>query len=223
MNAIRIISIFVSQNLAQKNSPIANRLGIIEDWRSRWFSIKNYKSYLHDDLRIREYLDKRLRGFSVDKIEIERSPGQLMLRLWTARPGLIIGRGGTGIEELKSELESIIEDKTRVRLEVQEIKKPTMSAAIVAEQIAEQIERRVPFRRTMKQAFAKIIANPEVKGAKIQISGRLDGSEIAREEHTESGLLPLQTLREKIDYAQNTAFTTYGTVGIKVWIYKPGD
>ncbi|MBI2626654.1 MAG: 30S ribosomal protein S3 [Parcubacteria group bacterium] len=209
--------------MAQKNSPIANRLGIIEDWRSRWFSIKNYKSYLHDDLRIREYLDKRLRGFSVDKIEIERSPGQLMLRLWTARPGLIIGRGGTGIEELKSELESIIEDKTRVRLEVQEIKKPTMSAAIVAEQIAEQIERRVPFRRTMKQAFAKIIANPEVKGAKIQISGRLDGSEIAREEHTESGLLPLQTLREKIDYAQNTAFTTYGTVGIKVWIYKPGD
>src|SRR3989344_7400585 len=191
--------------MAQKNSPIANRLGITEDWRSRWFSVKKYKSYLHDDLRIREYLDKRLRGFSVDKIEIERSPGQLMLRLWTARPGLIIGRGGTGIEELKNELESIIEDKMRVRLEVQEIKKPTMSAAIVAEQIAEQIERRVPFRRTMKKAFAKIIANPEVKGAKIQISGRLDGSEIAREEHTESGLLPLQTLRERIDYAQNTA------------------
>lgn len=206
--------------MAQKVSPLANRLGITEHWRSRWFSSKKYRKFLQDDVRVREYLQKRLRGFSVEQVELERSPDLMQVTIWTSRPGFIIGRGGSGVEELKTEVSRLLEHPVRVQVEIQEVKRPSASASIVAEQIAEQLERRLPFRRVVKQAFSKINSNPEVKGAKIQVSGRLDGSEIARREHIETGLLPLQTLRERIDYAQNIAYTTYGTVGVKVWIYK---
>jgi len=132
----------------------------------------------------------------------------------------LIGRGGTGIEELKKQIKDLLKKKVAIRLEVQELKYPESSAAVMAESIVDQIEKRIPFRRIMKQTLAKIIANKQVKGAKLQMGGRLDGAEIARTEHLEEGNLPLQTLRADIDYAKATALTTYGTIGIKVWIYK---
>lgn len=153
-------------------------------------------------------------------LEIERNPGQLKVIIHTSRPGLIIGRAGSGSEELKKEIDRLIKDRAPVRIEIQEYKNPEASASIMAEQIVERIERRMPFRRLMKQALAKILSNREVKGAKIEIKGRLDGAEIARTEHLEEGLMPLQTLTADIDFAKNTAYTTYGTVGVKVWVYR---
>ena len=158
---------------------------------------------------------------SVDRVEIERSPDVLTIIIHTARPGLIIGRGGTGAEDLRREIQKKIKRKTAVKIDIQEFKNPETSSSIMAESVAEQIERRLPFRRVMKQVLSKIVANKkEVIGAKLELSGRLNGAEIARTEHLEEGNLPLQTLRADIDYAKRTAYTTYGTIGIKVWIYK---
>lgn len=206
--------------MGQKVSPTALRVGIIKDWASRWFGGGKYSLYLKDDLAVRRFLEKRLRTMSVDRVEIERGTDTLNVVIHTARPGLIIGRGGSGIEELKAAIHKILKKKIAVRLEIQEIRNPESSAAVMAEALADQIEKRIPFRRIMKQAVAKIMANRDVKGVKIQLSGRLDGAEIARTEHAEEGSLPLQTLRANIDFARATAMTTYGTVGIKVWIYK---
>lgn len=206
--------------MGQKISPISLRLGLSKDWRSRYFAKKDTIKYLKEDVKIRKFLEKQLRFMGVDNIEIERSPGEVRVVIYTSRPGLIIGRGGAGSDEIKKQTEKLIEGKTRIRIEIQEYKNPDASAAITAEQIIEKIERRMPFRRVLKQALAKIMANREAKGAKIEIKGRLDGSEIARTEHMEDGLMPLQKLTANIDFAKNTAFTTYGTVGVKVWIYK---
>jgi len=206
--------------MGHKISPFSFRLGFNKGWMSRWFDPKNFKGYLEDDFKIRDFLSKKLKGSSVDHVEIEISPDKVNIIIFSARPGLIIGRSGAGIEELKKEILKILAKKTEVRIEIQEFKNPETSAAIMAEQIVEQIEKRMPFRRVMKQALGKITAGREVGGAKIQISGPLDGADIARTEHLEKGSLPLQTLRANIDFARNTAFTTYGTVGIKVWIYK---
>ena len=206
--------------MAQKISPISLRIGINRDWTSRWFGGQHYVAYLKQDLALRALLDKRLHNMSVDHVEIERGTDTLTVTVYTARPGLVIGRGGTAIEELKKQIAVLLKRKIAVRLEIQEIKNPESSAMIMAESIVEQIERRMPFRRLMKQMMAKMIASRDVQGAKIQISGRLDGAEIARLEHLEQGSLPLQTLRANIDYAKATAHTTYGTIGVKVWIYK---
>lgn len=206
--------------MGHKISPISLRLGFTKDWRSRYFAKRDIVKYLKEDVKIRKFLEKRLRFMGVDNIEIERNPGEIRVIIHTSRPGLIIGRGGAGSDEIKKETEKLIEAKTRIKIEIQEYKNPEASAAITAEQIIEKIERRMPFRRVLKQALAKIIANREVKGGKIEIKGRLDGSEIARTEHMEEGLMPLQKLTANIDFAKNTAFTTYGTVGVKVWIYK---
>jgi small subunit ribosomal protein S3 len=206
--------------VGQKISPISLRTGINKDWKSRWFGAKKYPQFLEEDLAVRKFLDKKLRNMSVDRVEIERSPDVLSVVVSTARPGLVIGRGGTGIEDLKAEIAKLIKRKTAIRLDVQEFKSPETSARIMAEQMTEQVEKRLPYRRILKQTMAKIIANRDVKGAKITMSGRLDGKEIARTEHLEEGSLPLQTLRAVIDFAEATAFTTYGTVGVKVWIYK---
>ncbi len=198
------------------------RIVINKDWKSRWFSDKQYKEFLKEDVRVRAFLTKRLKNMSVDRVEIERSPNNLSCIVYTSRPGLIIGRGGTGIEEVRSSIQKMIMPyrKTSVRIDVQEIKNPESSATIMAESLAEQIEKRLPYRRVLKQALAKITANKAVKGAKVTIAGRLDGNDIARTEHLEHGNLPLQTLRADIDYARATAHTTFGTVGIKVWIFK---
>lgn len=208
--------------MGQKTSPISMRLGFTKDWRSRYFAGKNFIKYLKEDVKIRKFLDKKLRFLGVALIEVERNPGQIKVIIHTSRPGLIIGRGGTGSEELKKEIEKLTEEAGKIRIEIQEYKNPETSAAIMAEQIVERIEKRLSFRRIMKQALAKIMFCREVKGVKIEIKGRLDGAEIARTEHVERGLMPLQKLIADIDFAKNTAYTTYGTVGVKVWIYR-GD
>lgn len=206
--------------MGQKISPTSLRIGIIKDWASRWFGGDKYTSYLKDDMAVRNFLEKRLRNMAVDRIEIERGTDQLTITIYTARPGLIIGRGGSGIEELRVAVRRILRKKVTVRLEIKEVSNPEASSAIMAEALAEQLERRVPFRRLMKQTLAKIVSSRDVKGAKIQLGGRLDGAEIARVEHLEEGSLPLQTLRADIDFARATAHTTYGTIGVKVWIYR---
>ncbi len=206
--------------MGQKISPISFRVGINKDWLSRWFGHKKYVGYLKGDVAVRDFLNKRLKNMAVDRVELERGADALNILIFTARPGLIIGRGGTGVEDLKSAIRNLLKKKVAVRIEIQEIKNPEASASIMAESIVDQIEKRIPYRRVMKQTLSKMLANKDVKGAKIQISGRLDGAEIARSEHLEEGSLPLQTLRADIDFARATAMTTYGTVGIKVWIYK---
>ncbi len=206
--------------MGQKISPTSFRLSVNKDWKSRWFSAKKYPQFLKEDVAVRKFLEKKLKNMSVDKIEIERSPDVLSIVISTARPGLVIGRGGTGIEDLRADIAKLIKRKTAVRLDVQEFKNPESSAKIMAEQMTEQIEKRLPYRRVLKQTLAKIMANRDVKGAKVRMSGRLDGKEIARTEHLEEGSLPLQTLRAVIDFAEATAYTTYGTVGVKVWIHK---
>ncbi|MEK7525832.1 MAG: 30S ribosomal protein S3 [Patescibacteria group bacterium] len=206
--------------MGQKISPTSLRIGIIKDWASRWFGGDKYTSYLKDDMAVRNFLEKKLRTMAVDRVEIERGTDQLTITIYTARPGLIIGRGGSGIEELRVAVRRILKKKVTVRLEIKEVSNPEASAAIMAEALAEQLERRVPFRRLMKQTLAKIVSSRDVKGAKIQLGGRLDGAEIARVEHLEEGSLPLQTLRADINFARATAHTTYGTIGVKVWIYR---
>ncbi len=208
--------------MGQKISPTSMRIVVNKDWKSRWFSNKKYSEFLKEDLAIRAILTKKLKNMSVDRVEIERNPDVMTIIIRTSRPGLIIGRGGNGVEELKKAIQNLIrfKRKTAVRLDIQEVKNPEMSATIMAEAMAEQIEKRVPYRRLLKQTLAKIVANKDVKGAKVTLSGRLDGNDIARTEHLENGSLPLQTLRAEIDYARATAHTTYGTVGIKVWIFK---
>ncbi len=206
--------------MGHKISPIALRLGINKDWASKWFGGRKYPAYLKDDLKVRTFLEKKLKGMSVDRIDLERGTDLLNVVVHTSRPGFLIGRGGTGVEELKAAIHKLLKKKLSVRLEIQEIKNPEYSAKIMTESIVEQIEKRLPFRRILKQTLAKIMANRQVKGAKIMMGGRLDGAEIARLEHLEEGSLPLQTFRADIDYARGTAHTTYGTIGIKVWIYK---
>jgi len=206
--------------MGQKISPTSFRIAVNRPWASRWFGGRKYTSFLRADVAVRKLLDERLRGMSVDQVVLERGDDALKVIIYTARPGLIIGRGGSGIDELKKRIIAILKKKVNVQVEIQELKNPEASAAVVAESIAEQIEKRIPFRRIMKMTLAKIMASRDVKGAKIQIGGRLDGAEIARLEHLEAGSLPLQTLRADIDFARQTAYTTYGTVGIKIWIYK---
>ena len=213
--------------MGQKVNPVVFRLGQTQDWKSRWYSKKSYREFLKQDVALREFLARKLLKAGIDKIEIERSGNMLSVIVKTARPGLIIGRGGGGIEELKEDVKKIIArskvagiPKFEIRLEIEEVKTPELCAAIAAQNMAEQIERRLPFRRVMKQALDKILQLKEAKGAKIMMKGRLGGAEIARTEWLAKGSIPLHTLRADIDYAQATAFTTYGTVGITVWVYK---
>lgn len=207
--------------MGQKINPTSFRTGIQKDWASTWFGGRNkYIPYLKDELKVRDYLDRKLKGMGVADIRLERGSDVLNVIITTSRPGLLIGRGGTGIEELKKSINTLLKKKISVRLEVQEFRNPEESAKVMAESIVEQIEKRIPFRRLMKQTLAKIMTSRQVKGAKIYMGGRLDGAEIARAEHLEEGSLPLQTLRADIDYAKATAHTTFGTIGVKVWIYK---
>jgi len=200
--------------VGQKVSPIGFRIGIIRDWDARWFASKNYKELLHEDLAIRDYVKKKLESASVSRIEIERAANNLRINIHTAKPGMVIGRGGAGVEDLRKQLEAMTEKK--VHLNIIEIKKPEMDAFLVAESVASQLERRIAFRRAMKQAVFRTMRN----GAKIACSGRLGGSEMARNESYHEGTVPLQTLRADIDYGLTEARTTYGRIGVKVWIYK---
>ena len=198
------------------------RLGVTKDWNSRWFtSKKKWKEYLQQDDKIRKFINKKLPKSGISKIDIERSPKLMNVIIHTSRAGMVIGRGGSGVESLKTELKRMLKD-VELRLTVEEVKNPNENAAIVAEGIAEQLERRIPFRRLLKQSIDQVAQNPRVKGVKILISGRLDGAEMSRAEYLTRGKIPLATLRADIDFAQKVAVTKYGTIGVKVWIYK-GD
>lgn len=210
--------------MTHKVHPKSFRLKDIGDWESRWFSKKRLRDYLEEDFIIRNFLEKKLKDAGVQNIEIERSPGKVTVIINSARPGFIIGRGGKGAEDLKKELDKKLplpkEGKRELKIEIREVRNPWLSAALAGQWIAQQIEKRVAHRRALKQALEKIMANKEVKGARLEISGRLGGNEIARREWHRKGRMPRQTLRSIIDYAQVEALCTYGVIGIKVWIYK---
>ncbi len=211
--------------MTHKVHPKIFRIGETTNWKSRWFNSKKYKEYLKEDVAIRKYLSKKLERLSVESIEIERSPNMINIIIYTSRPGLLIGRGGAGTEELKKQIQNKVfktagREKREIRMEIREIKQPSLSAAIVAQEVADKIEKRIPFRRVIKEAMQKIMENKEARGAKIKVSGRLDGAEIARRAFLNKGEMPLQTLRADIDYSEQRAYCTYGVIGIKVWIYK---
>ncbi len=214
--------------MGQKINPISLRLGINTNWRSRWFAAgRNYTHSLQEDLAIRALLKQRLQNAGVSLIEIERGPGDLTILIHTARPGVIIGRGGAGTTELKKHLEKLIisrgkkTDLPRIKIDIVEVRQPEANAQLVAENIQYQIEKRVMFKRAMKQAVEKAMAQ-HVQGIRIIMAGRLGGAEIARSEKLVQGSVPLSTLRGLIDYGFAEAKTTYGTIGIKVWVYR-GD
>jgi len=206
--------------MGKKVNPFLYRLGVIRDWKSKWFSAKKYSQYLRNDVEVREFLKKKLLKAAIEDIVIERSSNSVIVNVYSARPGIIIGRGGTEVEELRQEIAKRIKEKTEVKVNIIEVRNPEASAKLVAQTIAEQIERRIPFRRTIKKAIERTMQNRQVKGVKVAIAGRLDGAEMARTEWLSEGKIPLQTLRADIDFAKCNAHTTYGVVGIKVWIYK---
>lgn len=206
--------------------PYSIRLGIIRTWKSRWFNKHDYKALLKEDVEMRSFLERRLKGMLVDSIDIERSPGNVSVIIKTARPGILIGRGGEGIEKLKNELQKFVQQKktqkTVLKINVEEVKLPESHAKIMVEQISQDLEKRLRFRRVLKQNLSKISSGKGVLGVKIALAGRLDGSEMARREWLRSGRIPLQTLRADIDFAEGRAHLPYGDIGIKVWIYR-GD
>lgn len=207
--------------------PYSHRLGIIRDWKSRWFGVHSqYRKFLKGDIIIREYLEKKLRGFYVAGIEIERSQKYLRIIIKTSRPGMIIGRSGDGITKLRADILALMEKKDikiqgqELKLDVEEVRSPESNAAIVGLMVAEGLEKRLPFRRVIKQTIEKVMANRDVKGVKIKLGGRLGGAEMARTEDLKKGQIPLQTFRADIDFAREKAHMTYGDIGIKVWIYR---
>lgn len=205
--------------------PYAHRLVTLRDWKSRWFADKKYKNLLQSDVLIREFLAKRLRGFYVSRVEIERNAKATKVMIHTSRPGMIIGRSGEGATKLKADLITMLKKKgisvaEDLKLDIVEVTNPDADAAIVACSIAEGLEKRLPFRRVMKQAIEKIMAARGVKGARIYLGGRLAGAEIARSEQIKRGSIPLQTFRADVDFAREKAHMSYGDIGIKVWIYR---
>lgn len=208
--------------MGHKINPTSFRMNITESWKSRWFSKGNFAKQLQEDVKIREYLELHLKKSGLVRIDIERlNDGTITVIIKTTKPGIIIGKGGAGIEELKKKIKQKLKIKQELKVNIEEVREVNMQAQVIANGIAEQLEKRVAFRRLMKQSLEQVM-NAGAKGVKVAIGGRLNGADIARTEHLSSGKIPLHTLRADIDFARSTAFTTYGTVGIKVWIYK-GD
>lgn len=207
--------------------PYIQRIGVNRDWRSRWFTTdpKKFREYLRVDAALRKLLKTRLKGMSVDAIEIERSEKDIRIIIKTSRPGLIIGRNGDGITALKKEIDLFLRkqkmtDKPELRIDIEEIRSPESSARIVGQMIAEGLEKRFTFRRVMKQTVEKVMANRDVEGVRVILGGRLGGADMARKEELKKGRVPLQTLRADIDFARVEANLPYGVIGIKVWIYR---
>ncbi len=207
--------------------PYAHRLGIIRDWKSRWFAAdsKSYRENILFDETIRRFLEKRLRGTYTSTIEIERSANELRVTISTARPGLVIGRSGENAGKLRTELAAVVKkvapkDQRTIKLDINEIRQPETDAAVVAYMVAEGLEKRMPFRRVLKQTIEKVIAAREVEGVRIAVSGRLGGAEMSRKEELKKGRIPLQTFRADIDFAHEQAYLPYGVIGIKVWIFR---
>ncbi len=203
--------------MGQKVNPHGLRVGIIDDWDSRWYADKEYADYLVEDYKIREFLKKRLYSAGVSRIEIERASDRVKVIIHTAKPGVVIGKGGSEIEKLRVELQKMINKKLVV--DIKEIKRPDKDAQLVAENIASQLENRISFRRAMKSAMCRAMKAGAL-GIKSAVSGRLGGADIARSEFYSEGTIPLQTLRADIDYGFAEASTTYGRIGVKVWIYN---
>jgi small subunit ribosomal protein S3 len=207
--------------MGQKVNPYGFRLGVTTDWKSRWFEERNYQNCIIEDWKIRDYLISQLESAAVSRIEIERTRDRLRVDIHTARPGIVIGRRGAEAERLKKRIEEITGLRNRIQLNIQEIKQPELDAALIAQSIADQLARRVAFRRAMKRAI-QTVQKAGALGVKVQCSGRLGGSEMARKEQYREGRVPLHTLRADIDYGFREARTTFGRIGVKVWIYK-GD
>lgn len=203
--------------MGQKVHPIGLRVGIIRDWDSKWFAGKDYADLLHEDIKIRDYLQERLKDAALSRVEIERAANRVNVTIYTAKPGLVIGKGGKEVEAIRLELAKLTGKK--VHININEVKNPELDANLVAENIAQQLERRISFRRAMKQAIQRSL-RAGAKGIRTQVSGRLDGKDIARTEGYNEGTVPLHTLRADIDYGFREAHTTYGRIGVKVWIYR---
>lgn len=209
--------------------PFAHRLGVIRDWKSRWFAKtpQQFRENVMVDTTIRRFLKKRLRGNYVTSVEIERTQKHIRILIKTSRPGLVIGRGGEGSIKLTKEIEKVLRtvpgsSPRAVRLDIEEVRSPESQAPVVAYMIAEGLEKRQTFRRVMKQTAEKVMANRDVQGVRIALSGRLGGAEMSRQEEIKKGRVPLQTLRADVDFAREEAYLPYGVIGIKVWIYR-GD
>jgi small subunit ribosomal protein S3 len=205
--------------VGQKIHPVGFRVGVIRDWESRWFADKDFAAFVIEDAKIRRYVKKNLNAAGISKVEIERAAQKLRVTLFTAKPGIIIGRGGKGADDLRATLERFT--GRQVHVNVQEVREPELDAQLVSENIAQQIEKRVAYRRAMRQSVTRTM-RMGAKGIKVRCGGRLAGAEIARVEVDKQGKIPLHTLRADIDYGFAEAATTYGNIGIKVWIYK-GD
>lgn len=203
--------------MGQKVNPTGLRVGIIKDWESRWYAGKDYADLLHEDIKIREYLENRLKIAAVSSIEIERAANRVNITIHTGKPGMVIGKGGSEVEALRKALNKLT--GKRVHINIVEIKKVDVNAKLVADSIARQLENRISFRRAQKQAIQRAMRGG-AKGIKTQVSGRLGGADIARAEHYSEGTVPLHTLRADIDYGTAEADTTYGKLGVKVWIYR---
>lgn len=203
--------------MGQKVHPIGMRVGIIRDWDAKWYADKQYAEFLHEDLRIREFLYKKLSDASVSTIQIERASNRVVVSIHTAKPGMVIGKGGAEVDAIRAELNKLTGKK--VHINIVEIKKPELDAKLVAEDIARQLENRVAFRRAQKQAIQRTM-KAGAQGIKTMVSGRLNGADMARTEMYSEGTVPLHTLRSDIDYAWEEADTTYGKLGVKVWICR---
>lgn len=208
--------------MGQKVNPKSLRIGITTTWRSRWFSTKDFAKNLKQDIQLRRAVMNKWKSASIADVEVERSAGVVRVIILTSRPGVLIGRGGSGIEDLSKFIKSTFfaGKKVDLKIEVKEVKNYEKSASLVAQQVAEQLERRMPFRRVLKTTIDQVDKNRDVKGVKIEVSGRLGGAEMSRKEWLSKGTIPLHTLRADIDFARSTARTTYGAIGVKVWIYK---
>lgn len=216
--------------MGNKIRPTSLRMGIVENWRARWFPKGSFKEFLREDELIRKVINEKIGVAGISSLEIERTANAVRVYIKAARPGLIIGRGGAGIGDLTKALESALQKlyrkeklpvkKHALSVNVEELKRTELAATNVAQNMAWDLEKRLPSRRLMKKAIEAAMQNRDIKGVKIRLSGRIDGAEIARREWLAKGKLPLQTLRANIDFGEATAFTTYGTVGIKVWLYK---
>lgn len=203
--------------MGQKVHPKGFRLGVLEGWESRWFAEKDYVSLLHDDIKVRSFIKKRLHHAGIAKVELERAANKAKVNIYTARPGIVIGKKGAEIEKLKTELAKLTDRE--IYLNIHEVRRPDLDAQLVAENVALQLERRVAFRRAMKESVARAI-RMGAQGVKVRCSGRLAGAEIARTEWYREGRVPLHTLRADISYGLAEAKTTYGIIGVKVWIFR---
>ncbi|HEX8973940.1 MAG TPA: 30S ribosomal protein S3 [Patescibacteria group bacterium] len=208
--------------MGHKVNPTGLRLGITTTWKSRWFSGQSYAQKLKEDIQLREFVMKKWKNAAIADVEIERSANTLKLIIRTSRPGVLIGRGGTGIGDMNAAIKKqfFAGKKIDLRIEAQEIRQFEENASLVAQNVAEQLEKRVPFRRVLKSMLDQVEKSRNVKGVKIEVSGRLGGAEMSRREWLSRGTVPLHTLRADIDFSRATAHTTYGAIGVKVWLYK---